>query len=180
MSASIACPPLPVAWKTSTSQPARSSVSLARSTHAVVTPNIVAATSGRSSGCGAGAGCVTRPAIARAACESTCRLTRLSPRMSTTELSMKMSLSPTNCRTVPDASVLSMTLGTPSGSARIAAVAMVVPADPPSPSTPASSPRVYASCASLAAPAAALVTASPRSARLRTASSVVPASSNTR
>ncbi len=58
--------------------------------------------------------------------------------MSTTALSMKMSLSPTNCRTVPDASVLSMTFGTPSGSARIAAVAMVVPADPPSPSTPAS------------------------------------------
>ena len=35
--------------------------------------------------------------------------------MSTTELSMKMSLSPTNCRTMPEASVLSMTFGTPSG-----------------------------------------------------------------
>ena len=79
---------------------------------------------------------------------------------------MKMSLSPTNCRTMPEASVLSMTLGTPSGSARIAAVAMVVPADPPRPSTPASSPRAYASRASLAAPAAACVTASPRSALL--------------
>ena len=35
-----------------------------------------------------------------------------------------MSLSPTNWRTVPDVSVLSITLGTPSGSARIAAVAI--------------------------------------------------------
>ena len=47
----------------------------------------------------------------RAACDSTSRLIRLMPRMSTTELSMKMSLSPTNCRTVPDASVLSITFG---------------------------------------------------------------------
>ena len=49
---------------------------------------------------------------------------------------MKMSLSPTNCRTVPDASVLTITLGTPSGTARIAAVAIVVPADPPRPRMP--------------------------------------------
>ena len=54
---------------------------------------------------------------------------------------MKMSLSPTNCRTMPDASVLTITFGTPSGSARIAAVAMVVPADPPRPRTPDTSPR---------------------------------------
>ena len=176
----MACPPLPVAWKTRTSQPARSSVSRARSTHAVVTPNIVAATSGLSSACASGRGYVTRPAIARAACESTSRLTRLMPRMSTTELSMKMSLSPTNCRTMPDASVLIITFGTPSGSARIAAVAMVVPADPPRPRMPDTSPRAYASRASLAAPAAAFVTASPRSALFRTASIVVSASSKIR
>ena len=100
--------------------------------------------------------------------------------MSTTELSMKMSLSPTNCRTMPDASVLSITFGTPSGSALIAAVAMVVPADPPRPRMPDTSPRAYASRASLAAPAAAFVTASPRSALFRTASIVVPASSKIR
>ena len=58
--------------------------------------------------------------------------------MSTTELSMKMSLSPTNCRTMPEASVLSMTFGTPSGSTFIAAVPIVVPADPPRASTPES------------------------------------------
>ncbi len=62
--------------------------------------------------------------------------------------------------------MLSITFGTPSGSARIAAVPMVVPAEPPSASTPDSSPRAYASRASRAAPSAALVTASPRSACL--------------
>ena len=82
--------------------------------------------------------------------------------MSTTAFSMKMSLSPTNCRTVPEASVLTITLGTPSGSAFIAAVPIVVPADPPRARTPATSPRVHASRVSRAAPAAASVTASPR------------------
>ena len=100
--------------------------------------------------------------------------------MSTTELSMKMSLSPTYCRTMPEASVLTMTFGTPSGSAFIAAVAMVVPADPPRPRTPDTSPRACASRASRAAPSAAFVTASPRSAFFRTASSVVSASSKMR
>ncbi len=111
--------------------------------------------------------------MARAACERTSRLTRLIPRMSTTVLSMKMSLSATNWRTVPDASVLAMTFGTPSGSARIAAVAIVVPAEPPRPRTPATSPRACASRVNRAAPSAAQVTASPRSA---IASGAVPAS----
>ena len=55
--------------------------------------------------------------------------------------------------------MLTITFGTPSGSARIAAVAIVVPADPPRPRMPDTSPRAYASRASLAAPAAAFVTA---------------------
>ena len=40
---------------------------------------------------------------------------------------MKMSLSPTNCRTVPDASVLNITFGRPSGRTFMAAVPIVVP-----------------------------------------------------
>ena len=123
MSDSMACPPLPVAWKTRTSQPARSSVSRARSTHAVVTPNIVAATSGLSFASR------LRSRMRHEAGHRPRRLREHLPAhavdaraMSTTELSMKMSLSPTNCRTMPDASVLTMTFGTPSGSARIAAV----------------------------------------------------------
>ena len=88
---------------------------------------------------GSGAGSVISPAIARAAWERTVLLMRLRPAISATALSMKMSLSPTNWRTVPDVNVLSITLGTPSGSARIAAVAIEVPAEPPRPSTPPSS-----------------------------------------
>ncbi len=76
------------------------------------------------------------PAIAAAALPSTSRLMRLMPAMSTTELSISTSLSPTYCRTCPEASVLTISLGTPSGKARMAAVPMVVPAEPPSDSMP--------------------------------------------
>ena len=65
---------------------------------------------------------------------------RLMPEMSTTVFSISTSLSPTYGRTWPDASVLAMSLGTPIGKARMAAVAIVVPAEPPRPSTPATSP----------------------------------------
>ena len=71
------------------------------------------------------------PAIAAAASPRTSRLMRLMPAISTTELSIRMSLSPTYGRTCPEASVLTISLGTPSGSARMAAVPMVVPAEPP-------------------------------------------------
>ena len=80
------------------------------------------------------------PAMAAAALPRMMRLMRLSPAISTTELSIRMSLSPTKARTSPEASVLTMTLGTPIGSCRMAAVPMVVPAEPPSPSTPCSRP----------------------------------------
>ena len=93
---------------------------------------------------------------------------------------MKMSLSPTNCRTVPDASVLNITFGRPSGRTFMAAVPIVVPADPPMASTPDTSPFACAILMSCAAPAAAVVTASPRSARAWTSASGTPASSNSR
>jgi len=80
---------------------------------------------------------------------------------------------------IPDVSVLSITLGTPRGSVRIAAVAIEVPAEPPRPSTPPSAPAAKASRARCAAPAAASVTASPRSARRLTSSSDEPASAKT-
>ena len=72
-----------------------------------------------------------------------------------------------------------MSLGTPTGNARMAAVAMVVPADPPRPRTPASRPSRCRPAASLAAPFAASATARPRSPAARTDSSVVPAAANT-
>ena len=52
-----------------------------------------------------------------------------------------MSLPPTNGRVWPLASVLTITLGTPNGKARIAAVPITVPAEPPRPRMPSTSPR---------------------------------------
>ena len=69
--------------------------------------------------------------MAWAASPNTVRLIRFRPRMSATELIITMSLSPTNARTSPEASVLSITLGTPSGRRRMAAVPIEVPARPP-------------------------------------------------
>ena len=56
--------------------------------------------------------------------------------MSTTEYIIITSRVPTYGCTCPLASVLTISFGTPNGSARIAAVPMVVPAEPPRPSTP--------------------------------------------
>ena len=100
--------------------------------------------------------------------------------MSTTALSMKMSLSPTNCRTVPEASVLTMTLGTPSGSARIADGGDRGAGRAAEAEHAAQLPGFECRRAHRAAPAAASVTASPRSARCRTSSRLVPASSKMR
>ena len=59
-SPSIVRPPVPVAWNTSTSYPAASRICRAASTHGVVTPNMVAATSGLSGRPGASAPGVLR------------------------------------------------------------------------------------------------------------------------
>ena len=106
----------------------------------VVTPNMVAVMSFLSWWAAAGARRVTRPRMAAAAWSRIWRLMRLMPQMSTTEFSMKMSLSPTNPRVLPLARVLTMTLGTPKGRARMAAVPMLVPPPPPSEATAASLP----------------------------------------
>ena len=92
-SASIDWPPAPVAWKTSTSYPSSSSRSRARVTHGVVTPNIVAPTSGFASSAGTVA--CTIPAIAPAAFVMIRAETRLTPEMSTTEYIIVTSTAPT-------------------------------------------------------------------------------------
>ena len=71
----------------------------------------------------------------------TCRLIRFRPLMSTIEGIMVMSFGPTNAVTSPPAMVETMTLGTPKGRARMAAVAIVVPALPPRPTTASIRPR---------------------------------------
>ena len=75
-------------------------------------------------------------ATAAAAWTITCRLIRFKPLMSTMDGIMVMSFEPTNGVTSPPAMVESITLGTPMGRARMAAVAIVVPALPPMPLTP--------------------------------------------
>src|SRR5262245_13368687 len=93
-------------------------------------------------GWGVGRFANTIPIIAPAALSSTTRLMRLSPAISTTEYIIITSRVPTYGCTCPLASVLTISFGTPTGSARIAAVPMVVPAEPPRLSTPESFPSL--------------------------------------
>src|SRR5438445_212929 len=65
---------------------------------------------------------------------------RFRPLMSTTEFIIMTSRTPTCCLTWPPASVLTISFGTPKGSARMAAVPMVVPAAPPRLKTPSTFP----------------------------------------
>ncbi len=124
-------PPVPVAWKTRTSYPSSSSRSRARVTHGVVTPNIVAPTSGFTSSASSCA--FAMPAIAPAAFARIRREIRFSPAMSTTEYIIVTSTAPTYGRVSPDASVDTISFGTPTGRARIACVTIAEPPEPPRP-----------------------------------------------
>ena len=92
--------------------------------------------------CTAEGGCVIMPASACAALASTRSLMRFRPCTSVTEYIMQMSLGPTYGRVSPLAMVDTMTLGTPTGKARMAAVASVVPPEPPAEMRPPRSRRV--------------------------------------
>ena len=113
-------------------------------THGVVTPNIVAPTSGFASS--AGTVRPTMPAIAPAAFAMIRADTRLTPAMSTTEYIIVTSTAPTYGRVSPDATVETISFGTPTGSARIARVAIDEPPEPPSARMPSSFPSAC-SCA---------------------------------
>ena len=98
--------------------------------HGVVTPNWLAATSGRSSPSSTGAA-LTMPAIAAAALAMMRALRALTPAMSTTDAASIMSLSPMIGRVSEAAIVDTMSFGTPTGSARMACAAIEVPPEPP-------------------------------------------------
>ena len=85
---------------------------------------------------------------------------RLMPCTSVTEYIMQMSLGPTYGRVSPEAMVETITFGQPTGSARIACVAKVVPPDPPAETMPPRSRRVATKRSKASAMA---VTALPRS-----------------
>ena len=89
----------------------------------------------------------TMPIMAPAALARTVRLMRLRPLISTTECIMQMSRTPTYCLTWPLARVLTISLGTPKGRARMAAVPMVVPAEPPRPRMPSTLPFAHGGAA---------------------------------
>ena len=80
----------------------------------------------------------TIPAIAAAALSKIARAMSLSPRMSITECITVTSLSPTNGPNArrPDALGETISLGTPTGRACIAAAPMIAPSAPPRQSTP--------------------------------------------
>src|ERR1700728_2878600 len=103
-------------------------------TQGVVTPNMVAAIAGWS--LMAAGSVVTMPQIAPAALLRILRETRFKPAMSTTEGIMQISFMPTYGLVSPEASVETINFGKPYGSARMAAVAMTVPAEPPKEATP--------------------------------------------
>ena len=66
--------------------------------------------------------------------------TELMPATSTTEAASSMSLSPTIGRVSPAAIVDTISLGTPTGSARMASAAIDVLPEPPAASTPSQRP----------------------------------------
>ena len=160
---SIARPPVPVAWKTSTSKPAFSKTDFAVCTHCVVFPNMLATMMGLSSV--AGMIVSTIPQIAPAARPRMVREMRLSPATSTMAGIITMSFTPTYCAVLPLASVETMSFGNPSGRARIAVVQMEVPPPPPREMTPSISPAACICASTTAAACPIAATHSPRSLR---------------
>ena len=136
-------------------------------TQGVVTPNMEAATMRRF--VAAGASCPTMPQMAPAALERIRRDNRFRPAISTGEYMSVTSLTPTYGATSPDATVETISFGTPVGNVCIAAAAMFVPPPPPSASAPWNRPASRNCGARRHAPRIMTSTASPRSRRARNA-----------
>jgi hypothetical protein len=105
----------------------------------------------------------TIPAMAPAALLSIRAETELMPAMSTTEYIIVMSTAPTYGRVSPDASVETISFGTPTGRARMAVVTIDDPPDPPRPSTPSRRPSACRRRSNAAAPLPMAVVAAPLS-----------------
>ncbi len=79
----------------------------------------------------------------------------------------------------PAATVETINLGTPTGRARMAWAASAVPPDPPRATAPSSFPASHSRASVLAAPAAIVVTAAPRSPAAHSSGSDTPAAAAT-
>ena len=144
----------------------------------VVTPNIDAASSGRSSAASTGAA-VTMPAIAAAALAKMRRDSELRPATSTTLAARIRSLWPMIDRVSDAAIVETIIFGTPIGSARAAAEAIEVPPEPPIASRPSRRPSACSCAAITSAPRAMVVTALPRSPAAVSAATSAPTAAAT-
>src|SRR4051794_5911261 len=103
------------------------------------------------------------PAIAPAALVRICAEIWLMPAMSTTEYIIVTSTAPTYGRVSPDASVETISLGTPTGRSRIACAAIDELPEPPTAATPSSRPSACSRASTEAAPLPMAATAAPRS-----------------
>ena len=106
-------------------------------------------------------------------------LMRLTPATSTIDGSITTSLVSTYPLVSPDATVLTITLGTPTGKARIAAVPTAVPALPPIPRIPSIRPSSKSRRTTAAPPWAITPMAVPRSPWDRRSARLVPPASAT-
>ena len=128
----------------------------------MVTPNMVAATSGLESSC-LGATCSSMPVIAATALLKIVAEKELMPATSTMEGNMAISDAPTYGEVSPDAMVDTITLGTPTGSLRMPAVAIAVPPEPPMEKTPSKRPLAYSVGKSFSTPRVMVSVAKARS-----------------
>ena len=138
----MAGPPTPLAWKMTGSWPASTSASRTRMTPGVVCPSIVTPTQRSPSSSTARPPRSTMPATAAAALSKIAREISFRPRMSITECMTVTSPSPTNGPNGrrPEALGETISFGTPTGSACMAAAPSSAPSAPPRHSTPAIRP----------------------------------------
>ena len=127
------------------------------------------------------AGTVARaiPASAPAAFDMIRADTWLTPAISTTEYIIVTSTEPTYGLVSPDATVETMSFGTPIGSRRIAVVAIAEPPEPPSAPIASSRPSEWSRVTTSAAPRAITSTAAPRSPAAASAATSPPAAAAT-
>ncbi len=147
-------------------------------TAGVVTPNIEATTIGFSSPSG---GTVARaiPASAPAAFAMIRADTRFTPAMSTTEYIIVTSTEPTYGLVSPEATVETISFGTPIGNSRIAWVTSAEPPDPPRPPIASRRPSAWSRFTISAAPRAIVSTAAPRSPARASSPTSAPAAAAT-
>ena len=177
----MAGPPTPLAWKMTGAWPAASRRSRSRITPGVVCPSMVTPTVRSPRSPTAPPPSRAIPFTAAAALSKIAREIGCSPRMSTTECMTIVSVSPMNGANSrrPDALGVTISFGTPTGSACIAPAPISPPSAPPRHSAPSSRPSANSRRQTARTPASIRSTAAPREPAPRTPSSASPAAAAT-